>query len=136
MSAQSDSGTWSNERQEMRRLVREHQGNRTAIARALSERGQKITRQGVSSKLRRLGLLEEADKLSQAASKPGPRDNVPPAILEREREALLDALARSETYADAPAKLGISIATMYRRIASHGIKQRHVVKRRRQLGLC
>lgn len=121
------------ERKELRALVREHSGNRSAIARALSEAGKTITRSGVGAKLRRLGLVEEADRLAAAAHIPGPRNNVPAGELKRERQQILDALASVDTYAEAPAKLGIAIATMYRKIDRHGITPHQVAARRKKL---
>ena len=130
MSAQSDT---ANERRILSKLVAKHAGNRSAIARELSDGGNEITRQGVSAKLRRLGLLEEADRLSVAANKPGPRDNVPAAELRRQREALLAALAKVDTYDEAPALLGYSSATMYRLIKLYKITPRQVASRRKKL---
>lgn len=129
MSAQSDTAN-DRERTGLAKLVREYAGNRSAIARALSEGGNEITRQGVSAKLRRFGLLEEADRLSVSARKPGPRDHVPAAELRRQRETLLDAMAKVETYDEAPALLGYSSATMYRLIKQYKITPRQVANRR------
>jgi hypothetical protein len=132
VTAQSDTAT-DRERSRLAKLVTAHAGNRSAIARALSDDGKAITRQGVSAQLRRFGLLEEADRLSVASNKPGPRDNVPRAELRRQREALIAALASVETYDEAPVKLGYSSATMYRLIKLHGITPRQVAARRKKL---
>lgn len=130
MTAQSDT---ANERRTLAKLVAAHAGNRSAIARALSEMGTPITRQGVSAKLKRHGLLEEADRLSTAACKPGPRNNVPAAQLRQQREQLLDALARVATYDEAPPLLGYSSATMYRLIRLHRVTPRQVAAQRKRL---
>ena len=110
-----------------------HQGNRSAIARALSKGSSTITRQGVSRQLERHGLLAEADRLSSMSRKPGPRNNVPTGRLREERETLLNTLASVATYDEAPAKLGYSPATMYRLIKEHSITARQVANRRKKL---
>lgn len=128
-SPQSDTATADLAR--LRDLVEEHQGNRSAIARALSDGGRPITRQGLSAQLGRFGLLDLADELSAQTNKPGPRNNVPRAVVRAERERVLEALAGVATYDDAAPVLGVSVATMYRTIKRHRITKRMVANRRK-----
>ena len=117
----------------LKALVVECAGNRSRMARALAERGQPLSRQAISVRLKRAGLLVEADRLSASDRKRGPRNNLPKSAARKEREVILDALARSKRYADAPALLDMTHATMYRRIAEYEITTAMVKRRRAKL---
>ena len=115
---------------QLARLVERHNGNRTAIARDLSRGGFTITRQGITNKLRRHGLLEAADMLSALAMKPGQRHHLDAEELVKERADLLAALVEADRYETAiranGGPLGYSIPTLYRKIQAHKITREEV----------
>ena len=134
---QSDTATKKRRAAEVARLARlveRFHGNRSAIARAMSRGGFTITRQGVTGKLERAGLLAEADRLSHLALKPGQRTNLDGDELDLERAALVDALAGVEHYGDAiednGGPLAYSIATLWRKISAYQVTREEVAEER------
>lgn len=114
----------------LRGLVGQCLGNRSRMARELDRRGQPLSRQAISVRLERAGLLVEADRLSAGDRKRGPRRNLPKVDGSKEKAAILKALSEVDRYADAPAKLAMTHATFYRRLHDYGIT-RAMVKRSR-----
>lgn len=122
----------------MRRLIERHAGNLSAIAGELKLRGERISRQGLTLRLRRMVLdggemttLEDLAASERAkAGVFGPRPRFPDgADPEGERQALVDALASTASPDEAAAKLGISRRSLYRRMEAHEILPAGVERR-------
>jgi len=131
---QTDTATAdSSEREKLEALVRQHDGNRSAIAAALTSAGQPITRQAVTKKLQRVGLIALADDLALSAKGMGQRNHVSPEAEAEDRSRILQALAKAKTYDEAAAPLEMSVPTLYRRIAKYKIKRAEVAREKKRL---
>lgn len=109
-------------------LVREEQGNRSRIADRIG-----LSRQGVSARLRKLGLLREADDLKLSSGTPGPRPSVGGRVKREERNRILDALAAAPNREAALPELGMTIAALYRRMKWLKITDSSIERRKRKL---
>jgi len=121
------------ERADLEALVLRCSGNMSAIARELSAGGKRITRQAVTRRLARFGLLRLAGEMAIAGGVSGRRRAQPPKgskVHQIERERILDALAAAATYDAAAGPLGLTRRTLYRRIARYGITPEQVAERR------
>lgn len=116
---------------ELRRLIQTHRGSRAAIARALVAQGVTslvrsvdlqvpVTRIAVAGMLRDHGLLDEADEAAFRARRSGPRA-VADDTARAEMARIKQALAKYPRRADAARALGMSEATMYRRMREYGL---------------
>lgn len=114
-------------REDLSALVERHGGNRSAIARALTQRKIKSERQCITPLLREHGLLARADELSSLSMKGGRRDFITDEVQAERRAEIVIALASSRTRSAAAAMLGsVGIATLYRWIRSYQITDAEV----------
>lgn len=127
--------TVAQEKRDLQKLVRTSRGNLSEMARALAQAQQPITRQALTRKLDRLGLLVEADTLRHAAGVSGPRTHIPGGMPDpaAECQQLLDAAASAANYQAAADSLGIGRRTLFRRLRQFDLTPAKVDRRRQEL---
>lgn len=90
--------------------IRQHGGNRTAIAAALN-----VSMNTIRRLIRQAGMVVLADTLAAEARRPGPRKAVPAKVVAAEKKALRMAVDHMGVRGAAE-HFDIPISTMYRRL--------------------
>lgn len=75
-----------------------------------------ISRQALSQRMERLGILEEAAKERTRCSVSGPRWQATAGEQKTERQRILDAIDKTKNASEAAATLGIGRSTLYRKL--------------------
>lgn len=123
------------ERKRLTRLVERHHGNLSSMCRDLAKGREFISRQGLTARLRKYGLVEAACAERARSGVTGPRVHLADgsADPEAERETILQTLALTQTYEHARAELGMSRRTLYRKLSKYEITAEVVETRRQRL---
>ena len=108
---------------QLRKLVKKHAGNLSAIARELSESGHEITRQGLSLAMKRYGLLEQAERARARSGIPGPRAGLRYGVIDpkEERQRIRSALRQAPSLEAAAARLKMSRRQLARKRDAYGL---------------
>ncbi len=112
----------------LRELLRRHKWNITAAAEADG-----ISKQRLTGIITRKGLAGECAKERQKRRMFGPRPAIDPGEIAKERDRLLDALARSSSRTKAAGALKLPRRTLYNLIDRHKITDAQIEQRRRAL---
>lgn len=107
----------SDEARTLRALVVQYHGNLSALARALSEDGDSITRQAVTRKLHKFNLQTLAAELRTKHHVSGDREE----WKAEERARLVKIVAASPTHAAAAERMGIHRRSLLHALKRHGV---------------
>lgn len=106
------------------KLIEVHQGNLSAITRALVSDGHEVTRQGLSLRLMRLGLAEEAQIQRALSGCPGPRPDLTAGAIDAvaERDAIAAEIRQGGKLEEIAGRLGISRRQLARKRQTYGLR--------------
>jgi DNA-binding NtrC family response regulator len=118
----------------LRELITEHRGSLSAIAAALTQAGQPISRQAVTQWVKRAGMEDDAAVERAKAGLPGPRPQLVDGSVDAvaERAAIAGGVELHGSLRAAAANLGMSRRALFRRRKALGVVSAPRGRRRRR----